>query len=120
MWSRVVEVTLGCWLLMSPFIFRYAPHETALWINDFACAAAVIVFGLMSYWSPARHTHALSLVVGGWLIAFAYWRGFGNASPASQNHLLVGWLMMMFAVIPNRASRPPAGWEDHAVRQADQ
>lgn len=111
MWSRVVEVMLGCWLLMSPFIFRHAAGEVDLWTNDLVCGSAVIAFGLLSYWKPMRHAHLVSFAVGGWMIVFAYWRGFGAAPPASQNHAIVGLLLLMFAVIPNNASRPGTEWE---------
>ena len=118
MWSRVVEVMLGCWLLMSPFLFAHPADSTALWVNDLACGTAVMLFGLFSYWHPTRHAHLLSMVVAGWLIAFAYWHGFGRATAAAQNHLILGLLLLMFAVIPNDASRPAADWvEDLSGKQ---
>jgi len=112
MWSRVVEIMLGCWLLMSPFLFRYSADETALWANDLASGSAVILFGLFSYWHPTRHAHLLSLAVGGWLLAFAYLKGFGTAPAAPQHHLILGLLLLMFAIIPNDADRPARGWEE--------
>ena len=96
--------------MISPFVFRHAPGATALWANDVACGATVICFGLLSYAQSTRHTHLLSLVVAVWLIAFAYWQGFGAAPPASQNHAIIGLLLAMFAVIPNHASRPGSKW----------
>lgn len=27
MWARVVEVMLGCWLAVSPFVFRHSADE---------------------------------------------------------------------------------------------
>lgn len=111
MWSRVVEIMIGCWLLMSPFLFRYGSDEPSLWINDFATGSAVIVFGLLSYWQPTRHIHLVTVAVGGWLIAFAYIIGFGTERPAAQNYVIVGLMLMMFAIIPNSASRPPKGWK---------
>ncbi|MCA9108532.1 MAG: SPW repeat protein [Planctomycetaceae bacterium] len=112
MWSRVVEVVLGCWLLMSPFLFHHAGDETGLWVNDLTSGCAVILFGILSYWYPARHAHLLSLLVGGWLMVFAYFAGFGDTPAASQNHLIVGLLILMFAIIPNDADRPPSDWDE--------
>jgi hypothetical protein len=116
MWSRVVEVMLGCWLLISPFLFRHAPDEPLLWINDLSCGTAVILFGLLSYWRPTQHAHLLTLAVGVWLLVFAYLKGFGDAPPASQNHLILGMLLLMFAVIPNHADRPAPSWEEDLAR----
>lgn len=117
MWSRVVEIMLGCWLLMSPFIFAYASDATALWVNDLACGSAVILFGVFSYWRPTQHAHLLILAVGTWLCVFAYRQGFGGASPASQNHLILGMLLLMFAIIPNDATRPAPGWETDSAAE---
>ena len=112
MWSRVVEVMLGCWLLMSPFLLEHETSEIAYWITDFTCGGAVILFGLLSYWRPTRHAHLLSLIAGGWLIGFAYFKGFGSAPPAAQNHLILGLLLIMFAVIPNHAGRAASEWDE--------
>lgn len=111
MWSRVVEIMLGCWLLMSPFIFAYSSEASTMWANDFICGSAVILFGLFSYWAPTQHAHLLTLLVGTWLTAFAYREGLGAVSPASQNYLTVGLLLLMFAIIPNDAANPAPGWD---------
>lgn len=49
MWSRVVEAMLGCWLLVSPFVFRHPFSEPQLWIVDLIAGLAVITCGLLSY-----------------------------------------------------------------------
>lgn len=30
--------------------------------------------------------------------------------PALQNDIIVGWLLLMFAIIPNEANIPPRSW----------
>jgi hypothetical protein len=110
MWSRVVEIMLGCWLLMSPFVFAHPSDAVGLWITDLASGSAVILFAILSYWRPTRQAHLLTLAVGAWLIAFAYREGFGEPSPASQNHLILGMLLLMFAIIPNDAAEAAPEW----------
>lgn len=105
MWSRVVEIMLGCWLLVSPFVFAHPATEAGWWITDFTAGLVVIAFGLLSFWKPTQHAHLLTILVGGGLIGFAYTH-IGEAPPAAQNQALVGWLLLMFAVIPNMATRP--------------
>lgn len=48
MWARVVEVMIGCWLAMSPFIFRHPADQEALWANDLPCAFGVVALALLS------------------------------------------------------------------------
>lgn len=116
MWSRVVEAMLGCWLLMSPFIFHHPANEVGWWLTDLGAGLAAIVFGLFSYWPRTRQAHLLMLIVAAWLIAFAYWQTDGNAAPAQQNEAILGLLMLMFPLIPNHAAYPPRSWEEHRQR----
>lgn len=110
MWSRVVEVMLGCWLLMAPFLFQHPAERHGWWINDFSAGSVVILFGLISYWKPTRHAHLLTIIAGGWLIGFAFSQAERLAAPALQSDAIVGLLLLMFAIIPNHASRPPVSW----------
>jgi len=110
MWARDVECMLGVWLLLSPFVFGHDPDATGLWASDLICAALVSTFALLSYGKPTQHAHLLTLLVALWLIGFGR---FGAASPlpaGMQNNIVVGLLLLMFAIVPNHASRPPRRW----------
>lgn len=102
---------LGCWLLVSPWIFGHYPQQQAFVINDFACAVAVMAFGFLSFWRPLRHIHLLTILVAGWMIAFAYLNRAEPVPPPLQNNVLTALLLMMFAVLPNHASQPPEAWQ---------
>jgi len=108
MWPRVVECMLGCWLLVSPFVFRYGDQNNAWWVNDQIVGLAIITFGLMSYWRPTRRMHLLTLVAALWLVLFGRFGHEHPFPPAAQNYITLGFLLMMIAIIPNEASRPPA------------
>ena len=117
MWARTVEIMLGFWLAISPFVFGHMPEPQAWWINDFACAALIITFGCLSFWHRTRHAHLLSLAVGFWMIAFAYHQRFWQYSGAPhapaelQNLAATAFLLLMFAILPNDLTRPPSSWE---------
>ena len=113
MWARVIEVMLGCWLAISPFIFVHDSTAGTLWVNDLSCAFAVVLFALLSFWKPLRHAHLAIGVVGGWLIGFGYLMSPYPPPPAFQNYILVGLLLMMLAVVPNEASAPPSSWREY-------
>lgn len=113
MWARVVEAMIGCWLAMSPFIFAHPADREALWINDLACAFAVVVLALASYARSFRQAHLGILAVGLWLTGFGYFFAAGTPQPALQNDLVVGLLLLMVAIIPNYASLPPRGWMEY-------
>ncbi|MEX0820138.1 MAG: SPW repeat protein [Pirellulaceae bacterium] len=116
MWSRVVEIMLGCWLAVSPFIFGHAADAPMLWWMDWICALAVISFGMLSYWQPLRHIHVATALVALVMIGYGRFASPGDdVTPALQNHILVGLLLLMFAIVPNHASRPPRWWHSGAV-----
>lgn len=111
MWARIVEVMLGCWLVLSPFIFRHPGDATFLWATDFASGTAVIVIGLLACWPKAERWRLLQLVVAAYLIAV----GFVAAPPPPpapyQNYLVIGLLLIIVGVIPTRGTLPPRSWQ---------
>jgi len=109
MWPRVVEIMFGWWLAVSPFIFRHG-DDPWLWWSDGVCAALAVTFGLLSYWKPTRQMHLGTLLVGGWLVCSGMISSPYPAPPGYQNHVLVGFLLMMFAIIPNNSLNPPPEW----------
>lgn len=117
MWARVVEIMLGCWLVISPFIFRHPADQNALWTNDLASGFAIIVIAFISFWNPLRHAHWLIAGFAIWLIGFGRFAGGDPNLPALQNDMVVGILLLMFAIIPNETNRPPQAWRDYYSRK---
>ncbi len=117
MWARVVEIMLALWLAVSPFVFHFPPEATLLWANDFSCAVLIATLAFLSLAKRWRHIHLLSIAVGTWLIAFAYSAGL-PAPFWAQNDIIVGLLIVMFAIIPSDATEPPPSWRE--VEHAEQ
>lgn len=118
MWARDMELAIGLWLAMSPFVFGHPGADTALWANDLACAALVAVLAVSTYWRPMRRAHLAELAVAAWLVGWGWstaYQSAGAAPPASQNHVVVGLLLGMLAIVPSRASEPPAAWRGTRV-----
>jgi hypothetical protein len=110
MWARHLELALGCWLSLSPFLFRDgAPRG---WL-DFAAGSAVASSALLSHWRPMRRAHLLTLLVA-LLLLIEGWLGTRDgASPAHENRIVVGLLLATFAIVPSHASAPPESWQRH-------
>lgn len=112
MWARNVEVMLALWLAISPFVFDIPAHRTGVWVADMLVALLIMVCSLSSYWRPLRHAYLGTLALA--LILATY--GFVQPRPLpgwQQNHILVGLLLSMFAIVPCRAGAPPAPWQRH-------
>ena len=107
MWARDIELMLGCWLLVSPFVFAHAPDRLFLWANDLGCGAVAVVTALVCYWPPLRRAHLLLLAVAAWLVVFGWTSRLGAAS---ENHITLGFLLGLFAIVPSEATLPPSAW----------
>lgn len=110
MWSRVVEFMLGCWLAVSPFVFTPGEQGPESPLVIWLCSLLVIGFGLASYWHPLRHLHLANAVVALAMIGYGRFAAPAPVPPALQNLILTGLLLLMFALVPNRASQPPRCW----------
>jgi len=108
MWARVVEVMLGCWLLISPFVFRNAHDQLSHWASGLA-GCSTILLALLSYWEPLRHAHLGSAVVALSLIGFGMAASFPTP-PSWQNNILTGFILLMVAIVPNESNLPPRSW----------
>jgi hypothetical protein len=110
MWARVVEVMLGVWLLLSPFIFRDTPAIGNYWSTDVTTGTAVILLSFLSFWRPLRSSHLATAVLAAWLILWAWFSAARPGPPAAQNEIIIGLLLLMLALVPNEASLPPEPW----------
>ncbi len=110
MWPRVVEVMVSLWLALSPFVFEHPAETVVYWVNDLGAAAAVLTLALFSFWHRAHRAHLGNILVGGYLLVFGYIQGRVGASPATQNELVVGVLLIMLAIIPSDNLNPPRRW----------
>ena len=110
MWPRTVEIMLGFWLAVSPFVFSHPLEESFLWWNDLVTAFFIITISLFSFWGRTRRAHLLNLVVAAWLMAFGYFGSPEPPPPSYQNDLVIGILLLMFSIIPGEASLPPRQW----------
>lgn len=109
MWPRVVEVMLGMWLMASPFVFRHEPEATQLWWIDLAGGLLIASIAVLTFARRLRRVHLLHLVTAIGLVAHG-WSSFPGAS--SQNHIGVGLMLLMFAIIPSDANQPPPAWRE--------
>ena len=114
MWARVIEFMLACWLAISPFVFRHGPEETWLWTNDLTASFVVAFLALLSFRHSLRRAHLFNLVVALWLVIAGF---LGAGTPAAQNHVVLGLLLGIVAIVPSRASEPPLAWRQYLAER---
>lgn len=95
--------------MASPFIFRSSAAEVGNPVNELLSGLLVVIFGFLSFWNRTHWAHFLILAIALWLIVSGFLAGH-PAPPNAQNEILVGILLGMLAIIPNRANEPPKPW----------
>jgi hypothetical protein len=118
MWPRVVELMLGGWLVVSPFIFDRSAGPAACCVM--LGGALVIALSLVSFWRPLGWAHFLSGAVAAWLIGLAYLGSPRPGPPAAQNGITTGLLLLLFFLLPNEANQPPPSWKALAPGGAEE
>jgi hypothetical protein len=110
MWPRVIELMLGVWLLVSPFVFRDTARAAEYVVNDAVSGAVVVLLSLLAFWRPLRRANLATLAMGLWLASYGYFSAPRPGPPGAQNDLVIGLLLLLFAIIPTDANRPPDTW----------
>lgn len=109
MWARHSELALAAWMGVSPLVLRHG-QMSWLWWHDLAMAVVIGGLALLSHRRRFAWCHLLQLVVAAWLLVLGWWHAHGtalDAPPASQNWIVVGLALLLFAIVPNHAFRPP-------------
>jgi hypothetical protein len=108
-WPRYCELLLALWLLVSPWMWNYSGAAAAVSVG---AAAAILTLGITSIQRPYSYAYLGILGVAAGLLAHAFLVSPAGAA-ATQNHVAVALLLLIFAILPTEATLPPRSWRDH-------
>jgi hypothetical protein len=113
MWPRYFEILLGLWLVVSPEIYGHAAELQALAASERVTGAAIVIASVLSFWRRTESAHFASGAIALLLAAYG-WLSFPRPGPPPvQNDITVAVVVLMFFLLPNRASQPPESWRKH-------
>ena len=107
-WPRLCEIGCGIWLMASPRVLAAENHAATV---AFACGIAVAGLACASFAYSLRYAHLGSLAVAMGLLLHGYFAAEHPAPLFYQSEILTGLMLLMFTILPSRASRPPEAWE---------
>ena len=110
MWARHCEVFLGLWLAISWLLFSYPSNMLSLVYFDWIICTLICIFSLSCYWERLKYFNLMNVIVGCTLIGFVFTSSEDTSLPPYQNYMVVGLLLLMFAIIPTHSSQPPSEW----------
>lgn len=96
-WQDWVNLILGVWLFVSPWILAYAMQDAAAW-NAYILGAAIVVFAAIAAYMPKAWEEMINTLLGVWLVLSPYVLGFAAQTMIAVHTVVVGVLVTVFAV----------------------
>jgi len=88
-WQDWVNLVLGMWLFITPFIGMEMVSSTAAW-NGYIFGVIVVALSIWALVQPRAWEEWINLVIGVWLILAPFILGFTTETTAMWNHILMG------------------------------
>ncbi len=95
--GSVVNLVLGTWLTVAPFVLGY-DHSDPDW-NDVAFGALIVAFGLARISGAVQGSWIgyLSAVAGGWVFVAAFW--LDGSGQAMWNDMIAGAIVAILGLL---------------------
>lgn len=103
-WEDWVNLVLGIWLFVSPWILGYAGIQGAAW-NAYIMGIAIVVFTVFALRIPKPWEEWVNSAVGLWMVLSPWILGFGGQTAATWNAVLVGLAVLSISLEATRPSR---------------
>jgi len=95
-WQDWVNLVLGVWLFVSPWVLGYA-DTTAAW-NAYVLGAAIVVFAAIAASVPHAWEELVNAVLGVWLVISPFVLGFSGQTTVAYHTIIMGLLVAGFAI----------------------
>ncbi|MEO8132545.1 MAG: SPW repeat protein [Betaproteobacteria bacterium] len=105
-WQDMVSLALGAWLVISPMALGFTGAEA--WCTEIL-GLFVIVFAIEGLLLPSYLEEVGEIAVGGVLVLVPWAAGYDSRS-ATGNSVLIGMLVMVFAIWEMMTDREFQAW----------
>jgi hypothetical protein len=95
-WQDWINLGLGLWLFLSPWVLAYAGTIGA-W-NAYAVGVAIVVFAALAAYMPQAWEEVVNSILGFWLILSPFVLGFSGAAAVALHTVIMGLLITAFAL----------------------
>jgi hypothetical protein len=97
-WQDWVNVILGAWMIVSPWILGFAANGNIAAQSAWALGAAIVVFAGIAVYMHKAWEEAINIFLGLCLLASPWLLGFVDQLTPATNAGIVGLLVTAFAV----------------------
>lgn len=109
MWARIVNISIGLWLIAVPGIFAYAKMPAD---NDHIVGPIVVTFSVVACWEATRGMRKWNFAPGLWLL-LAPWVLSYDATIPIISDMVCGLLILIFASVRGKVeAKFGGGWSE--------
>ena len=107
MWSRIVMLALGIWLMVAPGLFNFSKDIAN---NGYIAGPLIATFSIIAMWECTRNVRLLNLPVAVWLFAAPFVLQYRNDGALMNEYLVAIAVIFLCAVKPPRIHTFGGGW----------
>jgi hypothetical protein len=97
-WASWLNLILGLWMIISPWVVGYAVNPTALW-NGVVLGILIGIAGIVAAQAASAAASWWNVAFGVWLFFSPWILQFGTMRNAVANNLIVGAVVVILALI---------------------
>jgi predicted MFS family arabinose efflux permease len=107
-WKDVVNLILGLWLIISPWVLNFASDSRPMW-NAVIIGVIIAILAIAALISFRKWEEWIEAVLGLWLIISPYVLGFTTQMNATVDQVIVGIIVAALAIWTVAGSQAPHG-----------
>jgi hypothetical protein len=95
-WQDWLNLLIGLWLFVSPWVLGFAGSEISASWNAWILGAAILVFSAIAVSLPQAWEEVINILLGIWMVISSWVIGVTNRA-VETNAVIVGLLVILFA-----------------------
>lgn len=107
MWTGIMNILLGLWLMISASIFGMAPTTAS---NNYITGPLIITFSIISLWEINRNVIKLNILVGLWLLTALFVLDFTSTIAFFSNGACAAFIILLSSIKRKPAQNFGGGW----------
>lgn len=108
MWTGIVNIFLGLWLMISPSIFKMNELTAN---NNYIIGPLVITFSVISLWDINRQAIKVNILLGIWLLAALFILDFTKSIAFFSNGACGAFIILLSSIKRKAKENFGGGWK---------
>lgn len=104
-WQDAVNLVLGIWLAVSPYVLSFADQTTPAW-NAHVVGIVILALVAAAIWAFQKWEEWINAALGLWLVVSPWLLGFSGLTAPLWNQIVVGILVGGLAIWTAVSERP--------------